>query len=191
MTKLSLAFRSPAHRKTAVLHIDVQGQFCDARFHFPEVPKADLEKSPSLRVTKRINQVSKHLRNAKVPTIISYMDTRKVGINKACGGLGMKTRKSDYTAFKTTISAFDSGNLRKLLHKEGFNNLWVTGFSVHACVRKTVEDALNDKFNVTVLSDCTGPASSQDYNFYDQQQEKGLKKLDKLGARVLHSLDVL
>ncbi len=78
---------------------------------------------------------------------------------------------------KTAFSCFGSCEFRKTLKQQNVKNIILIGIETHVCVLQTAFDALNDNYNVFVLSDAV--TSRKIY-----EKEKALRFMREEGIKI-------
>lgn len=108
-------------------------------------------------VVKRINALSKTFREVGYPVIFIQHDGSK---KKECipGTTAwellsdLEIAPSDFIVSKTANDSFYKSNLEDILNESGVNELVVTGCATDFCVEATVQSALVNDFNISILS---------------------------------------
>jgi len=101
---------------------------------------------------KRISVVSDDLRAAGMDIAWVFDFPKYVDI---------KTRPQDSISEKTEFSALTSPEFLKLLSKGKKKTIVVAGFLATHCVLETVENALEEGYNIILLTDCTDTVKKQ------------------------------
>lgn len=165
--------------------IDVQKSFCS--------------KGPGTRIwtfpaTDHTEQVAGHIakmapafRQAGIHTFIVYLDDNNQGISEAKGGLHKLTiEESDIIVPKNEQSAFQGSSIHKSLKEKRISHLLISGFNARACVHDTVIDAIEHKYQVSLLEDCIG----EDWGQHDDIPQH-IKRMTDRGAFVTNAAEAL
>lgn len=82
-------------------------------------------------------------------------------------------------------SGFQGTNLKRLLRKAGVLRVFVVGLATDYCVRATALDALNDKFEVIVITDAI-----RGVELTPGDSKKALSEMKKAGAFICESKEI-
>jgi nicotinamidase/pyrazinamidase len=82
-------------------------------------------------------------------------------------------------------SGFQGTSLKRLLRKAGIQRLFVTGLGTDYCVRATVLDALDDRFEVVVITDAI-----RGIELTAGVSKKAIAEMKKAGAYLAESKDI-
>jgi nicotinamidase/pyrazinamidase len=79
-------------------------------------------------------------------------------------------------------SAFDGTNLAVMLRERGVDDVYVAGLATDYCVKNTVLDALDEGFQVTVLTDAVRGIDAEPGDV-----ERAMKEMRRAGAAAIRS----
>jgi ureidoacrylate peracid hydrolase len=168
-------------RKTALIVVDVQNDFCDSQGAFGKrgIALSHLEK-PANNLILLID----HCRESNVPIIFvrtihsGWTDTdswigRLAGAGKEMlicrpdtwGAEFFKVapRETDFIVTKHRFSGFVGTELDLVLRSRGIETLLMTGFTTNVCVETTARDGFNRDYRIILVEDCCGAFSAEEH----------------------------
>lgn len=160
----SIAARQPLIvSETALLVIDVQREFCD--------PQLERGNDETARVSERIAELLPEFRKAGMPIYLVYNSRalRKPAAHKI-DFFKIEPDATDTLVRKKLDSAFEGGDIHKVLQAHGRKKLLVCGFNMTACVKRTASSAINLGYDVELLTDMSG----SDKLIYNAQEQHGI-----------------
>ncbi|SEW36781.1 cysteine hydrolase family protein [Chitinophaga arvensicola] len=87
---------------------------------------------------------------------------------------------------KTAHSSFSSPDFKAYAKASGINTLILSGFLAEYCVKQTALDALQEDYQVYLLTDCIGTGDD-----VQSRMDSMLLELTQKGAKLLHSKELL
>jgi ureidoacrylate peracid hydrolase len=167
---LNASVLTPA-RRTAILVVDVQNDFCD-----PAGATARSGKSvqPVVEMVPRLARFLEAGRRAGARVIFVQMlqtpwTDSEVWLNRIGGGrrvdkcaigtwgaefYGVAPREGEPIVVKHRYSAFINTSLEPILHTWGIETLIMTGVTTNTCVESTARDGFQRDYNIVMVSDC-------------------------------------
>lgn len=77
-------------------------------------------------------------------------------------------------------NAFSNRYLLQYIENHHINNIYVVGLFAEGCVLETVKQALQKKYNVTLIEDAIAGAN-------DRKKSLAIRKMEKIGATIIDS----
>ena len=149
--------------ETALLVIDVQREFCD--------PQLERGNDETARVSEHIAELLPEFRKAGMPVYLVYNSRtlRKPAAHKI-DFFKIEPDATDTLVRKKLDSAFEGGDIHKILQAHGRKKLLMCGFNMTACVKRTATSAVNLGYDVELLTDISG----SDKWVYIAQEKHGI-----------------
>ncbi len=192
-------------RKTALLVIDMQNDFCSDQGVYG---RSGFSRQLVQAMARRLERFLKTAREVGIPlihtkTVHSEWTDNPVWLSREGGKYshqtcrigswgaewfedfpGMWPMEGEYTVIKHRNSAFLSTDLELVLKSKEINSLIVTGTATNSCVEATGRDAFMRGYNVTVVSDCTATSP-------ESAHSNTLERLQGSGILVSSSSDII
>ena len=134
--------------QAALVVIDVQREFCD-----PELSRGT---GDTHRIAGRIADAAEQFREAGIAVYSIHYDSQRRGHAFDVDYHLFAPEVGDIVIAKDADSAFRGSDLKKKLNANGHKYLFVCGFNLSSCVRKTVEDARGNGFVASLLKPLCG-----------------------------------
>ena len=147
---------------TLVIIIDIQEKLLNAVFN-KEI------------VAKKSSILSKSLATLDIPTIVTEQYPQGLGETIP----QIKDSLNDNTSFyiKTHFNALSDEKLIEELKQSKRKNIILAGIETHICVYQTAIALLQEGFDVTVISDCCGSRTMEEYH-------AGIMTMKEYGAHI-------
>jgi len=165
--------------EVALLVIDVQKQFCD-----PDDWMGNGSEE-TVQVSERVKDLTPAFRKAGIPVYAVHFGKPEKDAS-AIDFYKFIPEPGDTLVAKNMRSAFLGGNIREILDRDHRKLLLTCGVYLNQCVRETVEDAVDQGFDVCLLRDMTG-----DYKGDADNTDQNLTAMTRKGIAVLQSGQVL
>ncbi len=171
------------NQKIALVIIDVQRDFCDPTSFGSRRGNAETK-----QVATRIAELAPEFRKAGIPVYAVYFgifDKKSEDIDF----YQFKPAPEDKIVRKNANSAFKHGGLKPALEQDGRTLLLTCGFNLNACVYKTVLDARERGYAVTLLRDLCG--NDNNHKPEDENPQVFVDVMAHNGVAIEQSADVL